>query len=111
MPSAPCVGARLPSPLRRQAGTVGANGSIPIKWTSGLPHSTNNGTKVIQVRQINRQRNEGPAELLAGLLGRADANGNGTITVEEFLEDVKPRAEITSAPLRNAPEAFIPLAQ
>ncbi len=99
------------TPLLRQVGTIGANGSIPIKWTSGLALSPQEGTKVIQVRQKFRRRNEGPAELLAGLLGRADANGNGTITVQEFLEDVKPRAEITSAPPRESPEALIPLAQ
>ncbi len=99
------------TPLLRQTGSIGANGSIPIKWTSGLALSLQGGTKVIQVRQKFRQRNEGPAELLAGLLGRADANGNGTITVKEFLEDVKPRAEITSAPPRESPEALIPLAQ
>ncbi len=99
------------TPLLRQVGTIGANGSIPIKWTSGLALSSQGGTKVIQVRQKFRQRNEGPAELLAGLLGRADANGNGTITVEEFLEDIKPRAEITSAPSKNSPEALIPLAR
>jgi len=99
------------TPLLRQTGSIGANGSIPIKWTSGLALSPQGGTKVIQVRQKFRQRNEGPAELLAGLLGRADANGNGTITVEEFLEDLKPRAEITSAPPRESPEALIPLAQ
>jgi len=99
------------TPLLRQVGTIGTNGSIPIKWTSGLALSPQGGTKVIQVRQKFRRTNEGPAELLAGLLGRADANGNGTITVEEFLEDVKPRAEITSAPPRESPEALIPLAQ
>ncbi len=99
------------TPLLRQIGPIGANGSIPIKWTSGLALSPQKGTKVIQVRQKYRRRNEGPAELLAGLLGRADANGNGTITVEEFLEDVKPRAAITSAPPRKSPEALIPLAQ
>ncbi|MCH7614524.1 MAG: hypothetical protein IH978_02120 [Nitrospinae bacterium] len=99
------------TPLLRQVGTIGANGSIPIKWTSGLALSSQGGTKVIQVRQKFRRTNEGPAELLAGLLGRADANGNGTITVEEFLEDIKPRAEITSAPSKNSPEALIPLAR
>ena len=99
------------TPLLRQVGTIGANGSIPIKWTSGLALSPQGGTKVIQVRQKFRRTNEGPAELLAGLLGRADANGNGTITVEEFLEDIKPRAEITSAPSKNSPEALIPLAR
>ena len=99
------------TPLLRQVGTIGANGSIPIKWTSGLALSSQGGTKVIQVRQKFRRTNEGPAELLAGLLGRADANGNGTITVEEFLEDIKPRAEITSAPPKNSPEALIPLAR
>lgn len=99
------------TPLLRQVGTIGANGSIPIKWTSGLALSPQKGTKVIQVRQKFRRRNEGPAELLAGLLGRADANGNGTITVQEFLEDVKSKAEITSPPPRESPEALIPLAQ
>lgn len=99
------------TPLLRQTGTIGANGSIPIKWTTGLPPSTQEGTHVIQIRRNIRQNNEGPAELLAGLLGRADTNGNGTITVEEFLEDVKPKAEITSAPPKGAIEALIPLTQ
>lgn len=98
------------TPLRRQAGTISSNGSAAIKWTSGLPISSQKETKVIQVRQTP-QRGEGPAELLAGLLGRADANGNGTITLEEFLEDVKPKAEVTATPSRNSPEASIPLAQ
>lgn len=99
------------TPLLRQAGTVGTNGSIPIKWTSGLPFSINDGTKVIQIRQNRRKKREGPAELLAGLLGRADANGNGTITVEEFIKDVKSMAEVTPIPTQESPEAFIPLAQ
>ncbi len=99
------------TPLLRQAGTIGANGSVPTKWASGLPLSPKNGAKVIQIRQKTRQRNERPAELLAGLLGRADTNGNGIITVEEFLEDVKPMAEIISAPAKHSTEALIPLAR
>ncbi len=98
------------TPILRQGGTISSNGSAAIKWASGIPISSQEGTKVIQIRQT-RQRSEGPAELLAGLLGRADANGNGTITVGEFLEDVKPRAEITPIPSNNSPEASIPLAQ
>ena len=99
-----------PTPIRRQSGTMSSNGSAAIKWTSGIPISSQEGTKVIQIRQT-RHRGEGPAELLAGLLGRADANGNGTITVGEFLDDVKSKAEITPIPSKNSPEASIPLAQ
>ncbi|MDT7043409.1 caspase family protein [Candidatus Nitronereus thalassa] len=97
--------------LLRQAGSVGPNGSIPIKWASGLPLSSQEGTKVIQIRHNPRGRNDGPAEILAGLLGRADANGNGTITLAEFLDDVKSKSEITSPPPKQSPEALIPLAQ
>ncbi len=99
------------TPLRTKAGAINSNGSTSIKWNSGIPISSREGTKVIQVRRNTRQRGEGPAELLSGLLGRADANGNGTITIGEFLEDVKSRADITAAPSKNSTEASIPLAQ
>jgi len=99
------------TPLLRRAGTIGSNGTIPIKWTSGLPLSQQSGATIIQVRQYDRRREEGPANLLSGLFGRADNNGNGIITLEEFLDDIKARAEVTSVPSKNSPEAFIPLAK
>ena len=97
--------------LLRQSGSIGTNGSTPIKWTSGLSLSHKQGARVIQIRKTSRNRNDGPAELLAGLLGQADLNGNGTITLEEFLHDVSSISEITSPPFRNSSEASIPLTQ
>ncbi|MDA0740015.1 MAG: hypothetical protein O2999_14645 [Nitrospirae bacterium] len=99
------------TPLHTNTGTTNSNGATSIKWTSGIPISSQEGKKIIQVRRNTRQRDEGPVELLSGLLGRADANGNGTITIGEYLEDVKSRAEVTAAPSKNSPEASIPLAQ
>jgi hypothetical protein len=96
------------TPLQRRSGTIGANESVPLKWASGLPLSPQEGTRVIQIRQHKGAR---PAELLSGLLGRADANGNGTITVGEFLNDVQSRADISSEPSKESTEALIPLAQ
>ncbi len=99
------------TPLLHQSGTISTNGSIPIKWTSGLSFSQEEGTKVIQIRNNSRNRNDGPAKLLSGLLGQADTDGNGTITLGEFLHDANSVSEITWAPSKNSPEASLLLTQ
>lgn len=97
--------------LLRQSGAISTNGSIPTRWTSGLPLLQKQGTKVIQIRKKSLKSNDGPAELLAGLLGQADANRNGTITLGEFLHDVHSISEITAAPSKHSSEALLPLTQ
>ena len=87
------------------------DGTISIKWTNGLPLSPQEGTNIIQVRHKKRQNNAVPAKLLAWFSGKADANGNETTTVEEFLEDLEPLAEITSSLPKNSPTLLIPLVQ
>ena len=98
-------------PLFRQSRSTSTNGSIPIKWASGLSLSKERSTRVIQIRKNSPQKNDGPAKLLAGLLGQADRNGNGTVTLEEFLRDVNSISEITSTPVKNSFDSSLPLTQ
>ena len=82
--------------------------SLPVRWTSGL--SQQDETPVIQLRKRPGLENREPAGILAGLLGNADANRNGTITVGEFLEHASESSEVTrlipdSSPLLNLPLA------
>ncbi len=82
--------------------------SSPAHWTSGLSQQAQ--TPVIQLRQRPGRKNGEPAGILAGLLGSADANKNGTITVHEFLEHASESSEVSlllpdSSPLLNLPLA------
>lgn len=99
------------TPWVRRTGAIGFNGAAPIKWSSGISWSGQSGVRVIQIRQTHGHGTGDRADILAGLLGRADANGNGTITVGEFMKDVRAIAEITPTLPASSPETSIPLAQ
>ena len=81
-----------------------------IKWASGIstPSSSSPG-KLIQLRE--REGLSDPARLWAGLLGRADRNGDQIITIGELLQDAQPFATITPPPNSNALIENIPLTQ
>ena len=98
------------TPLRVPGG-IGLGEAAPTQWTKGLPRPGHNGTQVVQIRKIRRRETGDRSDVLAGLFGRADADGNGTVTVGEFLNDVSAMAEITPRLPATAPEARIPLSQ
>ena len=82
--------------------------SSRVRWTSGLSKQT--PTPVVQLRKRAGQGNREPAGILAGLLGSADTNQNGTVTVREFLESASESSEVSlllpdSSPLLNLPLA------
>ena len=84
-------------------------GAFPVRWTSGI--SQQDKTPVIQLRKLPGQGNNEPAGVLAGLLGSADGNQNGTITVGEFLEDASESSEITLLLPASSPLFALPLAR
>ena len=86
-----------------------ADAVSPVRWTSGL--SQQDKTPVIQIRKLPGQGNGEPADVLAGLLGSADRNQNGTITIGEFLEDASESSEITLLLPDSSPLLAIPLAR
>ncbi len=91
---------------------VGPNGSAPANWQGNLTSGSNQQTsRVIQVKSSMNDSNSDPAKLLSGLLGRADRNRDGRITVGEFLQDVQNVAEITPKSPKNFNEQNIILAQ
>ena len=96
------------TPLRVTGGT-GFDKAVPTQWA--IPPSGHDGSHVIRIRKIGRRETGDRSDVLAGLFGRADADGNGTITVGEFLNDVSAMAEITPMLPATAPEAGIPLSQ
>ena len=96
------------TPLRVTGGT-GFDKAVPTQWA--IPPSDHDGSHVIRIRKIGRRETGDRSDVLAGLFGRADADGNGTITVGEFLNDVSAMAEITPMLPATAPEAGIPLSQ
>ena len=74
---------------------VGLNGAAPANWHGTLSGSLNQeSSRVIQAKTTLKATNLDPAQLLSGLLGRADRNHDGRITVEEFLQDLQNFAEI-----------------
>ena len=80
-----------------------------VRWTSGLSQQTQ--TPVIQLRKRPGQGNGEPAGILAGLLGSADANKNGTITVREFLADASEASEVSLLLPDSSPLLSLPLAR
>lgn len=96
------------TPLRVTGGT-GFDKAVPTQWA--IPPSGHDGPHVIRIRKIGRRATGDRSDVLAGLFGRADADGNGTVTVGEFLNDVSAMAEITPMLPATAPEAGIPLSQ
>ena len=91
---------------------VGVDGKNPPRWNSGLKRKKSNHIPhVIQIKRVGKQRDRDPAKLLAGLLGQADRNQDGTITVFEFIEHLKGKADIFPHLSSNTPQANIPLAQ
>lgn len=91
----------------------GQNGSTaersPIRWTSGLSQQA--PTPVIQLRKRPGQKDREPAGILAGLLGSADANRNGTITVREFLAGASESTEVSLLLPDSSPLLSLPLAR
>ena len=83
--------------------------SSQVRWTSGLSQQTQ--TPVIQLRKRPGQENGEPAGILAGLLGSADANQNGTITVREFLADASESTEVSLLLPDSSPLLSLPLAR
>jgi hypothetical protein len=91
---------------------VGPNGAAPANWQGNLSTNSNQqASRVIQVKTTLDESNPDPAKLLSGLLGRADRNQDGRITVGEFLQDVQKVAEITPQSPKNFKEKNIILAQ
>ena len=83
--------------------------SSQVRWTSGLSQQAQ--TPVIQLRKRPGQGNGEPAGILAGLLGSADANKNGTITVREFLADASESSEVSLLLPDSSPLLSLPLAR
>ena len=83
--------------------------SSQVRWTSGLSQQAQ--TPVIQLRKRPGQGNGEPAGILAGLLGSADANKNGTITVREFLADASEASEVSLLLPDSSPLLSLPLAR
>lgn len=83
--------------------------SSRVRWTSGLSQQAQ--TPVIQLRKRPGQGNGEPAGILAGLLGSADANKNGTITVREFLADASESSEVSLLLPDSSPLLSLPLAR
>ena len=80
-----------------------------VRWTSGLSQQAQ--TPVIQLRKRPGQGNGEPAGILAGLLGSADANKNGTITVREFLDNASESSEVSLLLPESSPLLSLPLAR
>ena len=82
---------------------------LQVRWTSGLSQQA--PTPVIQLRKRHGQKDREPAGVLAGLLGSADANRNGTITVREFLADASESTEVSLLLPDSSPLLSLPLAR
>ena len=91
--------------------SVGQNGNFPPNWNGAIVKTATQRHRVIQVRRILGEKSQDPAKLLSGLLGRADRNQDGNITVGEFLLDLQSIAEVIPHSPQNLPEANILLAQ
>ena len=91
--------------------SVGQNGNFPPNWNGAIVKTATQRHRVIQVRRILGEKSQDPAKLLSGLLGRADRNQDGKITVGEFLVDVQNIAEVIPHSPQNLPEANILLAE
>ncbi|RMH08259.1 MAG: hypothetical protein D6704_03460 [Nitrospirae bacterium] len=96
-------------PLLQASGHIRENGKAPARWKSGLRRGSRT-PHVIQIRQAT-ERSHDPAALLAGLLGRADNNHDGTITVAELLHDLRHVAVISPSLDPKAPIGAIPLSR
>ena len=100
----------LDAPIVKQGSRNDAtDGASPVRWTSGLSQQAQ--TPVIQLRKRPGQGNGEPAGILAGLLGSADANKNGTITVREFLADASESSEVSLLLPDSSPLLSLPLAR
>ena len=91
---------------------VGLNGKNPANWGGEIVKPTSKQkSHVIQVRSVSKEHIEDPAKLLSGLLGRADQNQDGRITLSELLQDLRGQTEIIPSLSQNSPQANILLAQ
>ena len=99
----------LDAPIAKPGEQNAPTDGSPVHWTSGLSDQAK--TPVIQLRKRPGQGNGEPAGVLAGLLGSADANKNGTITVAEFLEDASESSEVTLLLPDSSPLLTLPLAR
>ena len=99
----------LDAPIASQGGQNASVDGSSVRWTSGL--SQQDETPVIQLRKRPGLENREPAGILAGLLGSADANRNGTITVGEFLENASESSEVSLLLPDSSPLLSLPLAR
>ncbi|MCY4611998.1 MAG: hypothetical protein OXB94_00005 [Nitrospira sp.] len=100
----------LDAPLAKQGGpNASTDGSSEAHWTSGLSQQAQ--TTVIQLRKRPGSENKEPAGILAGLLGSADANKNGTITVREFINNASESTEVSLLLPDSSPLLSLPLAR
>ncbi len=100
----------LDAPIAKQSTqNASTDGASPVRWTSGL--SQQDKTPVIQLRKRPGRGNGEPAGILAGLLGSADANKNGTVTVREFLENASESSEVSLLLPDSSPLLALPLAR
>ena len=100
----------LDAPIAKQgAQNASTDEASPVRWTSGL--SQQDKTPVIQLRKRPGRGNGEPAGILAGLLGSADANQNGTVTVREFLENASESSEVSLLLPDSSPLLALPLAR
>ncbi|NKB81138.1 MAG: hypothetical protein GKS05_04460 [Nitrospirales bacterium] len=91
----------------------GKKSGIPSpKWHDALAQTDDQeAATVIQIRRTTQQPLHDPAKLLSGLLGRADRNQDGGITVGEMIQDLESVAEVVPPMARLNTSAEIPLAQ
>ncbi|RMH36593.1 MAG: hypothetical protein D6690_05485, partial [Nitrospirae bacterium] len=89
---------------------IGLNGHSQLKWHAALLQAVaNRPTRVIQIRALPQSAPRNPDHLLSGLLGPADRNRDGQVTIGEFLNDLQGSAEIRPLIPETDPVFRIPL--
>jgi len=91
---------------------VGLNGSTPPNWRASISSMDTSRPQIIQIRRLAEEKiKQEPTQLLAGLRGKADHNEDGTVTLGEFLENLKRTAEVIFTESQSLPHLNTPLAQ
>jgi len=96
-----------------ESGTaVGLNGSTPANWRASITSTDKTPPHLIQIRRLTEEKvKQQPTQLLTGLQGEADHNQDGTVTLGEFLQNLKGTAEVISAESQSLSHLDIPLSQ